>query len=266
MTASDLLEQILDRLGRAESPEAIFGIDEAADWPGGALDKLTKAGLLKRAQPAQSIECKGCERYCFMPVHTLPAEGNRRARALISCDKPEDFGRIPVELRRLTQWKMTGGSVAKMLAGLLGFTKTPQGDGASGKRWKLGLLKGKERRGEVKLVVENGVTVIVSGHAMLLSDRLTLDGGGLCVDQDELLRLVDKPASRPGGQAYQASSTRRESRKLDTKERYEGWRKAAKEYRRKPQGKSERWVSVQIAKLPIASGCSAETIRKHIRQ
>lgn len=265
MTESGLLEQILDRLGRAESAEEIFGMDEVADWPGGALDSLAKAGLLRRTQPAQSIECRGCERYCFMPVHALPAEGNRPARAFISCDKPEDFGRIPVELRRLTQWKITGGSVAKMLAVVLGFTKTPQDDGASAKRWKLGLLKGKEHKGEVKLAVENGVTVIVSGHAIPLSEILTLDGGGLCVDRDELLRLVDKPASRPGVEARQASSTRRESRKLDTKERYESWRKAAKEYRRKPQGKSERWVSLQIAKLPIASGCSAETIRKHIR-
>jgi hypothetical protein len=30
--------------------------------------------------------------------------------------------------------------------------------------------------------------------------------------------------------------------------------------------KSERWVSLQITKTPIANGCSAETIRKHIRK
>jgi hypothetical protein len=35
MTESDLLEHILDRLGRANSAEEIFGADEAADCPQG---------------------------------------------------------------------------------------------------------------------------------------------------------------------------------------------------------------------------------------
>ena len=92
---------------------------------------------------------------------------------------------------------------------------------------------------------------------------LTLDGGGLSVDRDELLRLVDKPASPPGVQANQPSSTRRESRKLDTNERYEGWRKAAKELRRKPQGKSERWVSLQIAKRHCERARCRDHPKKH---
>ncbi len=69
-----------------------------------AFEVLVKSGLLGRAEPAQVIECDGCERNCFMPVHVRPAEGNRPARAFISCDKPEDVGRVPVELGRLTQW------------------------------------------------------------------------------------------------------------------------------------------------------------------
>ena len=56
MTESDLLEHILDRLGRADSAEEIFGADEAADWPAGALDLLITTGLLRRAEPAQAIE------------------------------------------------------------------------------------------------------------------------------------------------------------------------------------------------------------------
>lgn len=113
MTESGLLEHIFERLCRADLGEEIFGADEAADWPAGALDLLIKAGLLRRAEPAQVIECNGCEQYCFMPVHVLPAEGNRPARAFISCDKRDDIGRVPVEMRRLAQWKITGGLLAK---------------------------------------------------------------------------------------------------------------------------------------------------------
>lgn len=266
MTESGLLEQILDRLGRADSTEEIFGADEAAEWPAGTFDILTKAGLLRRAQPAQVIECDGCERNCFMPVHVRPADGDRPARAFISCDKPEDVGRVPVELGRLMQWQITGGLLAKTLARLLGFTKLPQDEGASGKRWKLGLLKGKEHKGEVKLAVENGVTLIVSGHTILLSEILTLDCGGLSVDRDELLRLVDKPGGQPSAQRYPPSIARRESRKLDTQKHYQSWQKAYRDLKRKHRNMSDVWYSQQIAKTEIANCRDAETIRKRMKK
>jgi hypothetical protein len=107
MTASGLLEAVLDRLGSAEAAEAFFGADEAADWPPGALDVFLKHGLLRRAQPAQVIECRGCEENCFMPVHVFPAEGGRPARALIACDKRDDVGRVAVDFHRLEQWQAT---------------------------------------------------------------------------------------------------------------------------------------------------------------
>jgi hypothetical protein len=66
-----------------------------------------------------------------------PAEGRRPARAFISCDKPEDVGRVPVKLDRLAQWRITGAMLAGVTARLLGFTKVPQGDSA-GKCWVLG--------------------------------------------------------------------------------------------------------------------------------
>lgn len=38
-----------------------------------------------------------------MPVHVFPAEGGRLARALITCDKRDDVGRVVVDFRRLEQ-------------------------------------------------------------------------------------------------------------------------------------------------------------------
>jgi hypothetical protein len=265
MTEGDLLEHIFERLCRADAGEEIFGGDEAAEWPAGVLDVLTEAGLLRPAPPAQVVECDGCERNCFMPVNVRPTEGGRPAQAFISCDKLEDVGRVPVGLQRREQRRITGSQLACAVARLLGFTKPQQEDGASGKRWKLGLLKGKEHIGEAKLAIETGVVLIVAGHTVPLAEIVKLSGRGMSADKAELLRLVDQPASPPGVPRYQPSVTRRESRKLDTQERYAAWRKAAKELRRKPQGKSERWVSHQIAKTSIANGCSAETIRKRIR-
>ena len=93
-----------------------------------------------------------------MPVYVRPGEGNRPARAFISCDKPEDVGRVPVELGRLAQWRITGGMLAGAVARLLGFTKPPHEDSV-GKRWVLGRMKGEECKGEVTLSVEGGVTL-----------------------------------------------------------------------------------------------------------
>ena len=92
--------------------------------------------MLERAEPAQVIECDGCERNCFMPVNVRPAEGNRPAQAFISCDKPEDVGRIlksgqasaMADHRRDACGR--GGPAA-------GIHQVPHED-SGGKRWTLG--------------------------------------------------------------------------------------------------------------------------------
>jgi hypothetical protein len=211
MTESDLLEHIFERLSRADSGQEIFGADEAAQWPGGALEAFIKSGLLERAEHTRVIECDGCERNCFMPVHVLPGEGNRPARAFISCDKPEDVGRVPVELGRLAQWRITGGMLGGAVARLLGFTKPPHEDSV-GKRWTLGRLKGKEYKGEVKLSIEGGVALMVAGQNVPFVHTLTLNRRGLKADKDAVLRLVEgdtrQPASGVGSAAWRTQNAK----------------------------------------------------------
>ena len=207
MAASDLFELIFGRLSRAEAGAEIFGEDEARQWPYGALASLVKAGMFQPAQPAQVIECDGCEHNCFMPVHIRPSEGNRVAYAFISCDKPEDMGRIRVELTRLRQWQMTGGTLAGTVARLLGFKRPPQAD-ITGKRWVLGLLKGKETKGAVTLSIDDGVMVALAGHSVSVSlaELLTFDKRGLTTDRVNLFRLLDgdtrQPAAGMGSPAW----------------------------------------------------------------
>jgi len=266
MTPQAALAELLERLAAQQGAAVHIGNDELNTWPAEAVAAMKSARLLVKARPASSIVCPGCEENCpSMPVEVFPSEGGRPARAFIFCDKPEDMGRIDVEPGTLGQWRITGGTLADAMARLLGFTKPPEQDG-TGKRWTLGLLKGNDHKGAIKLAAENGVALCVAGHTVPLTEILSLDSDGLTMDKKELLRLVDKPAHTHGAPAYAPSIARREARKLDTQQRYAAWRKAAKELRRKPQGKSERWVSLQIAKKDIANGSSAETIRKHLRQ
>ncbi|MGH8209594.1 MAG: hypothetical protein ACREU6_08360 [Steroidobacteraceae bacterium] len=196
MTGRALLEHIFARLSRAESGGEIFGTDEARQWPDGALAGLIRADVLRPAQPAQVIECDGCERNCFKPVVVRPAEDGRPARAFISCDEPEDMGRIRVELQRLGQWQITGGTLAGAVGRLLGATKPAQA-GSTDKHWVLGLLNDKEHKGEVAFSIENGVTLALAGRSIPLVHALTLDKGGLTADQDALLRLVEGDAQQP---------------------------------------------------------------------
>jgi hypothetical protein len=196
MTESGLLEHIFERLRNADSTEEIFSADEAAHWPEGVLETLVTCGLLGRAEPAQIVECDGCELNCFMPVHVQPAEGTRPARPFISCDKLENVGRVPVGLDRLAQWRITGGMLAGAMARLLGFTKPPQEDSA-GKRWTLGQLKGKECNDEVKLSVESGVTLSVANQTMPLLNIVTLDRRGLIANKVALLKILKSATQQP---------------------------------------------------------------------
>lgn len=266
MTENGLLEYILDRLGRAETAKEFFGADEVGGWPDRALDTFIQIGLLRVAQPAQAVECKGCERYCFMPVQVRAGDGTRPARSFISCDKSENIGRVPVAMRRLEQWQLSGALLARTLARLLEFTQLPQEDNKK-KRWMLGILKGKEHKGQVTLAVEHGVFLNVGGYDIPLAQVLTFNNGKLAADNDELLRLVDKPTAPRGASDYKPSVAKREVRKLDTRAIHESWQKAYRSLKREHPEKSDKWCSLQIVKqTDIALGRSAETIRKHMQK
>jgi hypothetical protein len=174
-------------------------------------------------------------------------------------------GRVPVELGRLTQWRITGGMLAKTLARLLGFLQVPQEDGA-GKRWTLGMLKGNEHKAQIALAVANGVALKVAGHDIPLTEVLSFNKGKLAADKDELVRHVDKPATPPGASTYKPSAARREERKLDTQKQYAAWQKSYKELKRNRRGMSDVWYSQRIAKQDIANNRDAETIRKHMKK
>ena len=77
-------------------------------------------------------------------------------------------------------------------------------------------------------------------------------------------RLVDaSPAADP---RYTPSRIRREARKQITEARDEAVQKAYLKLKRNRPGWSDVWYSRQIAKLDLAGGLSAETIRKRMKK
>lgn len=196
MTPQAALAELLERLGAQQGAAVHIGGDELNSWPVEAVEAMKSVQLLVKARPASSIVCPGCERECAMPIEIFPIEDGRPARAFIFCDKPEDMGRIPVELSLLEQWQVTGGTLARAVARLLGFTKSPEQDD-EGRHWTLGLLEGNENKGAVTLSIENGVTLALAGQSVPLAHSLTLEKRGLNASKEALLRAVEGDTRQP---------------------------------------------------------------------
>lgn len=107
MRPDELLPSLRLRLAKAKSGKIVIGADEIGEWPDGFFDAMKNGKLLTAATPTNSIECRGCEEYCFMPVNILAAEGGRQARAFISCDRSVATGYVLVDFARLAQWQLT---------------------------------------------------------------------------------------------------------------------------------------------------------------
>jgi hypothetical protein len=263
MTPQAALVELLHRLGARYGAAVYIISDELIGWAAETVAAMKSGRLLVKARAASGIVCPGCEQRCPMPVEVHPAEDSRTARTFIVCNKPEDSGRIAVELGTLEQWQINGGTLAGAVARLLGLNKqSPKAD-TTGKHWTLGLLTGKELKAEATLAVNEGVALSVAGHSLPVADIITFDGDGLTADKVELLRLVDTPAGAPRNEP---STARREARKLDTHALYKNWRKAYRALKQQRRNMSDVWCSQQIAKQDSAAGRSANTIQKRMKQ
>ncbi len=76
--------------------------------------------------------------------------------------------------------------------------------------------------------------------------------------------LVD--AATTADNRYTPSNAKRETRKLDTQAMYESWKKAYRNLKKTRPNMSGIWFSRKIAKMDIAHGRNAETIRKQMKK
>lgn len=191
MTPQAALIELLGRVGASRGATVLINDAELNLWPSTAVAAMKSQKLLAKARPASSAICPGCERDCVMPVHVLPAGGNRPARAFIACDKRDDVSRVAVDFGRLEQWQTTGELIADALARLLGLTRS-NSQAADGGQWHVGILKGKEHNSPVALLAGDNLALSLAGHAVPLVDVLTIEENALAVDKAALIRLVDK--------------------------------------------------------------------------
>ena len=71
MTPRAAIAELLARLAAAKDAVVYLSDDELDGWPASLVAELKAIRMLRRASPAKSAICPGCERTCAMPVEVM---------------------------------------------------------------------------------------------------------------------------------------------------------------------------------------------------
>src|ERR1035437_4776418 len=260
MTPLNALLELLARLGASQGTAVLVSEEELGCWPVAAVQTMKSHKLLVKARPAASVVCPGCEQECAMPVHTLPA-GTRRATSFVVCDKRSDINRVAVPNGRLRQWRCSAEAVCGFVAQSLELLPSSQTRGST-ELWEIGLATGNRRSQMLCLRAMSDLELVAGNNAVPLAELMRFKAGSYAVDSARIRQLVD--AATTGDSRYTPSNARREGRKLKTQAFHERWWKEYRAFKKRRPEMSDVWCSQQIAKMDIANGRSAETIRKHM--
>jgi hypothetical protein len=260
MTPLEALLELLERVEAGGDGTAVVSEAELSRWPAEAVRQLKAQKLLVRASPAWSVVCPGCEQECMMPV----CASKRRTDTTILfvvCDKRDDINRVRLTEAHLRQWRCGVEAVRAFVARGLGL-RSGQQKMSSGV-WELGVLRGRKRSQMVCLRTGEALELVVGERALPLGEFVTFGPESYSIDVEVVRGLVDEATT--GDPRYTPSVARREVRKLDTLALHESWQTEYQALKKRRPEMSDVWYSQQIAKMDIASGRSAETIRKHMK-
>ncbi len=261
MTPLDAILELLARLGASNGAAALVSEEELSRWPAAAIRTMKSQKLLVRARPAASVACPGCEQECVMPVHTLPA-GPRGPASFVVCDKRDDINRVAVAAERLTQWRCDPDALCGFAAQSLGLRRSDR-QPVSGELWEIGIATGDRRKQMLCLKADGELSLVAGNNAVPLSEFVGYRNGKYSLNQDMIRLQVD--AATTADSRYSPTNARREARKLKTQVMYKEWRKAYRNLKKSRPNRSDVWYSLQIAKLDIAEGRDAGTIKKNMK-
>ncbi|QJW92572.1 hypothetical protein FTUN_0068 [Frigoriglobus tundricola] len=216
---------VTDLLARTERPDPVLDATAVAGWPAGALDQLTRMGLLAAGSPAATAACDACG---FDHVEVVRWEPGHPPRARIPCPECRVVWLDPAALAR---WVVRLPVLARLVASAVGAAGEVV-ERVPGRVWKLGPVRVAGRvwaghlalgltRPDAAAVVERVpelraphalvlVPSVVPAEALWASDRvppvvplcdlLALGPTGPGVDRDALARaLPAAPRARAEG-------------------------------------------------------------------
>ena len=260
MTPQDALAELLSRLYDLDT-EVLVTAQELSLWPAQAVSAMKSQKLIVKARPAKSTVCPGCEKDCIMPVHTLSNSAGTNV-SFIVCDKRSDINRVQISSEQLIQWRLDAAAVCNFVASSLGINRSTalQPDK---NQLTIGMVRGQKRSQMLALQVRNGMKLIAGSNSAELIDLVSFDEKKYVIHTPTVQQMVDTATT--ADPLYTPSAAKRESRKLDTQAMHASWKKEYRSLRKKNTNKSDVWFSQQIARLPIAKGRSADTIKKHMK-
>jgi len=261
MTSVEVLAELLGRLAAA-GERAFITSAELTRWPREAVAALKNQRLIVKTKPASSATCPGCEEKCCMPVHIMTTASGKPT-AFVICDQRDDVHRVEVAPDSLEQWQISREGVARFVADslLLNYSGKKIADG---KLLELGMVRGVKKLQMLALALAGDLTLVAGDQQLSLLEVVGLADNSYSVDADIIKQLVDMSAT--GDPRYTPSRVRQAARKLDTQAMYEHWKQEYRELKRKKPDKSDSWYAHQIARMDIAQGRDAETIRKRMKQ
>lgn len=269
MTLDDVLASLLAAFDESVAVDLLVTRQDAQRWPDGALKAFTGAGLLRAAPPAVQVECHGCEHRCWSEVVRIAGGSAQPARAFVICDHPElnsIMGRIQVPPERLRQWKLSITHIVAALCRLLGLEKPAQVT-PSKKAIQLGIGRGAQGRRAIALHW-HPFELVIAGRTAALAEILYFETGQLTLDRTRVQSMLDAKAAGPGV-TYQSSTERRAARVQETQAMYRTWQdefsRLWKQASIMGRTRTAGSIAAEIAKMPIAKGRSAETIRRHMK-
>ena len=178
------------------------------------------------------------------------------------CDKRSDTNRVPVPSARLALWRCDAKAVCGFVAASLGLQQTsvqPPDEGSL----LIGVVRGKKRTQMLCLrVVQGHLRLVAGADGLPLTDVIVFENSCFTLDQVAIRHMVD--AATTADPRHTPSAVKREARKVETQAMYATWQKAYRALLKKNPGKPDVWYSQQIAKLSIAQGRDASTIKKHM--
>lgn len=262
MTAIDAVIELLGRVGACEEAAVLVSEEELQQWPEAEVKAMKNQRLIIKARPASSAMCPGCEDSCVMPVHILPATTSKPS-SFIVCDKRSDINRVPVPPGRLVQWQCNADLVSEFVVSSLGLRNLGRHRDRADRR-EIGMVSG-DKRSQMLCIETSGTLDLVVGKSKIpLAELIEFHKGAYTLNVVSIRQLVDSATT--ADERYTPSNAKREARKLDTKAMYENWKRDYRQLRRRRPGMSDVWYSQQIAKMDVAQGRDAETIRKHMKR
>jgi len=261
VTRADLPTIILERIEGSYPGPALFSASEIDDWPQGSLDHLRIHRILHAVQRAEAAVCPGCSRQCHKPVVVRNGGAGVGRRAFIVCDEEPDFGRQPIDLSSLDQYRATVGGLCVLLADQMGLGRVRSSP--SGVSFLLGTIRGRYGLREARVGFTAGrLTLEVGKHSAEVAHVLRWSANGLALDMAHVRRLANRKERR---QPQRANRSPQQERSQQTQARNEAIFREARKIR-DASGRSWTTIAEEIAATGLPNGGRLRVVAPTVRR